>query len=261
LAALGALGLVVLGTLGLLWPSRPKHPARGASTPAEPAPRRWRSSIPRHAASRREAYLKMPPASALAPAPAQPPFPRAAPAAPVVEVAVTPAVESSVEGPIAIVDRCFELYQQHRYADVVSIAAAALGNDAPPARRPAGARRHGPPRPGRDGGGAAVAGVRAGGDGARPVAGVPGGAASPARGARASARAGRARRDVPRALLRDVQRRDRPAHRAGDPRDAGGARDGGAGLARARGAPARERSRRGAAAQAPRGGRPSPLVG
>src|SRR5206468_3187896 len=71
----------------------------------------------------------------------------------------------------------------------------------------------------------------------------------------------RARRDVPRALLRDVQRRDRPAHRAGDPRDAGGARDGGAGLARARGAPARERSRRGAAAQAPRGGRPSPLVG
>ena len=140
LAALGALGLVVLGTLELLWPSRPKHPARGASTPAEPAPRRWRSSIPRHAASRREAYLKMPPASALAPAPAQPPFPRAAPAAPVVEVAVTPAVESSVEGPIAIVDRCFELYQQHRYADVVSIAAAALGNDAPPARRPAGAR-------------------------------------------------------------------------------------------------------------------------
>jgi len=140
LAALGALGLVVLGTLELLWPSRPKHPARGASTPAEPAPRRWRSSIPRHAASRREAYLKMPPASALAPAPAQPPFPRAAPAAPVVEVAVTPAVESSVEGPIAIVDRCFELYQAHRYADVVSIAAAALGNDAPPARRPAGAR-------------------------------------------------------------------------------------------------------------------------
>ena len=140
LAALGALGLVVLGTLELLWPSRPKHPARGASTPAEPAPRRWRSSIPRHAASRREAYLKMPPASALAPAPGQPPFPRAAPAAPVVEVAVTPAVESSVEGPIAIVDRCFELYQQHRYADVVSIAAAALGNDAPPARRPAGAR-------------------------------------------------------------------------------------------------------------------------
>ena len=140
LAALGALGLVVLGTLELLWPSRPKHPARGASTPAEPAPRRWRSSIPRHAASRREAYLKMPPASALAPAPAQPPFPRAAPAAPVVEVAVTPAVESSVEGPIAIVDRCFELYQQHRYADVVSIAAAALGNDAPPPRRPAGAR-------------------------------------------------------------------------------------------------------------------------
>ncbi len=140
LAALGALGLVVLGTLELLWPSRPKHPARGASTPAEPAPRRWRSSIPRHAASRREAYLKMPPASALAPAPGQPPFPRAALAAPVVEVAVTPAVESSVEGPIAIVDRCFELYQQHRYADVVSIAAAALGNDAPPARRPAGAR-------------------------------------------------------------------------------------------------------------------------
>jgi tetratricopeptide (TPR) repeat protein len=37
------------------------------------------------------------------------------------------------------VDRCFDLYQARRYADVVAIAAAALGADAPPGRRPADA--------------------------------------------------------------------------------------------------------------------------
>jgi len=176
-AALAALGLVVLGTLELLWPPRPKHPIR-ASTPAEPAERRWRSKVPRHAASRREAYLKMPPAPAQQPftlaspispsppvdaTPLEPPM--AAPAEPVVETAVTPAVASAVErvteptqleltplavtvvgsaplvaGSVVIVDRCFELHQQHRYADVVSIAAAALADDAPPARRPVDAQ-------------------------------------------------------------------------------------------------------------------------
>ena len=66
LAALGALGLLVLGTLELLWPSRPKLPPRRDPPPAptmapvveEPAPRRWRSSYPRHAAGARERYLK-----------------------------------------------------------------------------------------------------------------------------------------------------------------------------------------------------------
>ena len=35
------------------------------------------------------------------------------------------------------VDRCFELCQERRYGDVVTIAVAALGDTAPPARRPA----------------------------------------------------------------------------------------------------------------------------
>jgi tetratricopeptide (TPR) repeat protein len=41
----------------------------------------------------------------------------------------------------AIVDRCFELYQHHRYTDVVALAAGALGSGAPPARRPADAHQ------------------------------------------------------------------------------------------------------------------------
>ena len=180
LAALGALGLVLLGTLELLWPTKPKHPVRRASTPptlaladspetepAAPAQRRWRSHHPRHAASVRDRYLKRPPTPAepRRPTAAQQPFTLASlirPPQPVepassLEPLVAPPLEPVIEraaldpspgedkiagraGAGSIVERCFELYQAQRHADVITIAVAALGDDAPRAGRPADAQ-------------------------------------------------------------------------------------------------------------------------
>ena len=143
--ALGALGLVVLGTLELLWPSKPKHPVRRSTPPAPAvasasrgvdaaAERRWRSNRPRHAASARDSHVRRP--QSTEPSRPVPPFtrvPRARPPQP-----VEPAPPEPIAAPaVAIVDRCFTLYQEHRYADVVTVATAALADDAPAARRPA----------------------------------------------------------------------------------------------------------------------------
>jgi tetratricopeptide (TPR) repeat protein len=145
LAALGALGLVVLGTLELLWPSLPKHPVRRSSPPTSPETllaeravvgRRWRSSYPRHAASARERYLKHPkPAEAKPAASAPEPVTLASLAPP------APPVEPAAQPPsVAIVDRCFALYQDRRHTDVVALATAALATDAPAGHRPVDAR-------------------------------------------------------------------------------------------------------------------------
>jgi tetratricopeptide (TPR) repeat protein len=174
LVALGALGLVVLGTLELLWPSRPKHPVRRAPAPAAratppPEARKWRSSRPRHAVrGEREPYVRpLPPlVPTTTPARPVPPFTLAAlirpPAPPAVpgglEPAAAPAIASearpepatsvveaavTAETPavprVAAVDRCFELYEARRYAEVVTLASAALG-DVAPSRGPAGAQ-------------------------------------------------------------------------------------------------------------------------
>jgi len=147
LVALGALGLVVLGTLELVWPSKPKHPVRQSTPPAPAvasgsrrvdvaAERRWRSNRPRHAAaSARDAHVRR---QAKSPEPLRPvpPFtlaPRARPPQPVEPAPLEPGAARAV----ALVDRCFTLYQEHRYADVVTIATGALGADAPAGRRPA----------------------------------------------------------------------------------------------------------------------------
>ena len=144
--ALGALGLVVLGTLELLWPSKPRHPVRRSTPPAPAvasasrrvdaaAERRWRSNRPRHAASARDSHVRRPPKSTEPPRPV-PPFtrvPRARPPQPVEPAPLEPVAARAV----SIVDRCFTLYQEHRYADVVTVATAALADDAPAARRPA----------------------------------------------------------------------------------------------------------------------------
>ena len=144
LGALGALGLVVLGTLELLWPSKPKHPVRKSTPPAPAsasrrvdaaAERRWRSNRPRHAASARDSHVRRQAKSAEPPRPV-PPFtlaPRARPPQPVEPAPLEPVAARAV----AIVERCFTLYQEHRYADVVTIATGALAEDAPAARRPA----------------------------------------------------------------------------------------------------------------------------
>ncbi|PYO45017.1 MAG: hypothetical protein DMD84_29580 [Candidatus Rokuibacteriota bacterium] len=143
--ALGALGLVVLGTLELLWPSKPKHPVRRSTPPAPAvasasrrvdaaAERRWRSNRPRHAASARDSHVRRP--QSTEPSRPVPPFtrvPRARPPQPVEPAPLEPVAARAV----SIVDRCFTLYQEHRYADVVTVATAALADDAPAARRPA----------------------------------------------------------------------------------------------------------------------------
>jgi len=144
--ALGALGLVVLGTLELVWPSKPKHPVRRSTSPAPAVAsaarrveaavqRRWRSKRPRHAASARDSHVRRPPRSPepLRPVPPLTLAPRARPPQPVEPAPLEPVVARVV----AIVDRCFTLYQEHRYADVVTIATAALADDAPAAQRPA----------------------------------------------------------------------------------------------------------------------------
>lgn len=67
--------------------------------------------------------------------------PVGAPAAPATPPAPERAAEvaAASEASEAAVDRCFQLYQAHRYADVVALASATLGDGAPPASRPSGA--------------------------------------------------------------------------------------------------------------------------
>ncbi len=155
LAALGALGLVVLGTLELLWPSKPRRAVRRATAPAATAPvasradaaaRKWRSSWPRHAVRGERAPYIRPPAPPASP-PLRPvqPFTLAslirAPAPlepPPVPEGLEPAPPPAPAARVPIVERCFELYQAGRYADVVTIAVTALGEEAS-SRRPADA--------------------------------------------------------------------------------------------------------------------------
>ena len=143
--ALLALGLAVLGTLELVWPSR------GApDTESGEGRRRWRSSHPRHAAGARARYLKhakptdagttgaatsTQPAAAVAPAPVTPTRVGAAPAV------IDPASRTRAPiTPIPIVDRCLQLSQAQRHADVVEMVTAALSSDAPAEHRPANAQ-------------------------------------------------------------------------------------------------------------------------
>jgi tetratricopeptide (TPR) repeat protein len=122
LAALGALGLVVLGTLELLWPARPRHPVRRPAAAPAAAARKWRSSRPRHAPRDDRAPYVRP-----ARIPEAPPVPPPAPLGP-----PPSAEEPAGPGPrVPTVERCFELYQAGRHADVVALAAAALGGAEP----------------------------------------------------------------------------------------------------------------------------------
>jgi tetratricopeptide (TPR) repeat protein len=125
--ALVALGLALVGALELLWRSRGTPDAESG----EPR-RRWRSSHPRHAAGARERYLK--PAQPSKAPPIRPPQ-STQPVAAVARAEITSAPATA----IAIVDRCLELYQAQRHADVVATANAALAADAPVERRPASA--------------------------------------------------------------------------------------------------------------------------
>ncbi len=113
LAALGALGLLVFGVLQLVWPSRSKYPERRRLAPvlgggafteerSRPAP------VPA-------------PAPAVSEAPSPPPSPRPAP---VVAAAVDAGIDPSM------VDVCFDLHQQRRFAEVVATAMPALASAA-----------------------------------------------------------------------------------------------------------------------------------
>jgi tetratricopeptide (TPR) repeat protein len=112
--ALAALGFVVLGTLELLWPSRRTRAARHDAPPI----RRWRSNHPRHATGAPDRYLRRPNAAKSAPPPAPPPPPASD------EIARRPAETEER----ALVERCFELHQAHRYTDVVELATRGLAD-------------------------------------------------------------------------------------------------------------------------------------
>src|SRR5439155_13310294 len=90
------------------------------------------------------------------------------------------------------------------------------------------------PRGGRADAGGTLARVRADGEPPAPTPGVRDRPAAPARGARRPEAPVRAGGRLPEPPLRYLRRRDRPAHRAGDPEHAGGARVGGARRAPAR---------------------------
>ena len=176
--ALVALGLVFLGTLALLWPSRgtpdaasgeprqrwrsshPRHAAgarerylkRAKASEATPIgrPQSTQTVAPARVTATPVTAAPVSPVS-IAPAPPTPapvsPTPTtSAPVtpAPVSPTSVGPApvsptpTTSAPVTPTALVDYCLELYQQHRHADVVETASAALATDAPAERRPAG---------------------------------------------------------------------------------------------------------------------------
>ena len=160
LAAFGACGLLALGVLELLWPTRPRHAVRYSptlhTTPLHARRPHRQSALARHARDkgrvaygRREAPLARSPvtptrigpappiasppvpaspfaASAPTPSPTSPaPEPSSPPTAPepVVVLATTPARPVEED---SIVEACFALYQERRYAEVVERATGAL---------------------------------------------------------------------------------------------------------------------------------------
>src|SRR5204863_4262658 len=177
--ALVALGLVFLGTLALLWPSRgtpdaasgeprqrwrsshPRHAAgarerylkRAKASEATPIgrPQATQTVAPARVTATPVTAAPVSPVSIAptppTPAPVSPTPTTFAPVtpAPVSPTSVGPApvsptpTTSAPITPTALVDYCLELYQQHRHADVVETASAALATDAPAERRPAGA--------------------------------------------------------------------------------------------------------------------------
>ena len=177
--ALVALGLVFLGTLALLWPSRgtpdaasgeprqrwrsshPRHAAgarerylkRAKASEATPIgrPQSTQTVAPARVTATPVTAAPVSPVSiAPTPAPPAPVSPTPTTSAPVTPAPVSPTpvgpapvsptpTTSAPITPTALVDYCLELYQQHRHADVVETASAALATDAPAERRPAGA--------------------------------------------------------------------------------------------------------------------------
>ena len=177
--ALVALGLVFLGTLALLWPSRgtpdaasgeprqrwrsshPRHAAgarerylkRAKASEATPIgrPQSTQTVAPARVTATPVTAAPVSPVSIAptrpTPAPVSPTPTTSAPVtpAPVSPTSVGPApvsptpTTSAPVTPTALLDYCLELYQQHRHADVVETASAALATDAPAERRPAGA--------------------------------------------------------------------------------------------------------------------------
>jgi hypothetical protein len=129
------------------------------------------------------------------------------------------------------------------------------------AGRGGGAERCPAGRAGRHGTGAALAGLGAHGDGAGAAPRIPGSAAAAARGVVRSALSVGAPRHVPRAVLRNVQRRGRPAHRPGDWQHARGPRDRRSRVAAAGGDAPRHAAGGRAAVDPTGGGRSPPLVG
>ncbi len=139
LAVVGACALLLLGVIELVWPSKPRHPvrrapatpattvgqAKPAATPAPVAPvRRRRSKVSPHArphaGSAVEARSAMPPWAGGEP----PPMPEGA-------VPELPAPAPSEPAPSAkpdplLVDTCFSLYQEQRYAEVIALGEATL---------------------------------------------------------------------------------------------------------------------------------------
>jgi len=166
LGGLAALGGVAMSVLELLWPTRPRHPVRRVVAAADPAPppavpipsppgpgpspppsvaprRRWRSNRPRHAMNgSRSPYQRREsrePASAGA---ARPLTERAWSAPPSVELppAAPPADPQPALDAASAVERCFALYEQRAYAEVLAAAPPAIAASAE-AGRPADVAR------------------------------------------------------------------------------------------------------------------------
>lgn len=156
LGGLAALGGVAISVLELLWPTRPRHPVRrvvaaapdpvpppavpfpsppgpGPSPPAPVAPRRrWRSSRPRHAMNGpRSPYQRRERGEAASAGAASPLTERGwsappwelPPAAPPADA--PPALEAA-----GAVERCFALYEQRAYPEVLAAAPPAIAASA-----------------------------------------------------------------------------------------------------------------------------------
>jgi len=166
LAAFAALGFLILGVLNLIWPTRSRHPVRRPAPAAPRAARPHRqSALARHAKDRGRPYVQPQPLAPspvpLAPlspalvtplatadiveatAPAQPIA--AEPSEPELAPSTLETVPASLEAALpspaesvpletlelpsedeSVVEVCFALYQEQRYADVIDRAADAL---------------------------------------------------------------------------------------------------------------------------------------
>src|SRR5687767_5591713 len=130
LFGLVACGALILGAIELKWPSRPKR--------SSVRPRVRRSHRPRHVhPAPRAPYVRPSPVPAPAPVMADDHESVAAVAPPATPVAPPPSApaiaESTTTAPgLSAVDTCFELYQEHRFADVIALATRTL-ETAPPA--------------------------------------------------------------------------------------------------------------------------------